>query len=242
MGGRSVVMVGRGACRSFAWLGGLRYAKTWKRLVKRVVAVTVLVGVVYLVVTFLQVWWLSNREEAREADVALVMGAAQYDGRPSPVLKERLEHALGLYETGLVEGIVVTGGKQDGDRFTEADASARYLRGRGVPDDDLVLEVQGTNSWESLAASARILRARDLTEVVLVTDGYHALRVRAIADELGLQASVSPSHRGGSVRQLVQETGAVAVGRVLGFRRLVHIDDRFGPGSNAAATFVPSRA
>lgn len=234
MGVRGVAGLGRGARRSFMWLGELRYARTWKRLLKRAVAVTVLAGVAYVVVTFVQVWWMSNRDEARDADVALVMGAAQYDGRPSPVLEERLRHALELYEHGLVDGVVVTGGKQEGDRFTEADAGARYLRARGVPDEDLILEVQGTNSWESLAASARILRARELTDVLLVTDGYHALRVRAIAEELGLTASVSPSHRGGSVHQLVQETGAVAVGRVLGFRRLVRIDDRFGPVSNTA--------
>lgn len=234
LGGRGVATLGRSALRAVSWPGQLRYAKTWRRLLKRAVAVTVLAGTVYLVVTFLQVWWMSNRDGAREADVALVMGAAQYDGRPSAVLEERLQHALELYETDLVDGIVVTGGKQEGDRFTEADASARYLRARGVPDEDLILEVQGTNSWESLAASARILRSRELTDVLLVTDGYHALRVRAIAEELGLRASVSPSHRGGSVRQLVQESGAVAVGRVVGFRRLVQIDDRFGPRSHAA--------
>ena len=95
-----------------------------------------------------------------------------------------------------------------------------------MPDDDLLLEVQGRNSWESLAAAARILRDRGMTRVVLVTDGYHALRVQAIADELGLDAAVSPSQRGRVVPDFVGETAAVAVGRIIGFDRLVDIDDQ----------------
>jgi uncharacterized SAM-binding protein YcdF (DUF218 family) len=93
-----------------------------------------------------------------------------------------------------------------------------------VPDSEILREVQGTNSWESLAAAARILRDQGMTDVVLVTDGYHALRVQAIADELGLDASVSPSGNRGSLRDYVEETGAVAVGRIIGFRRLVDLD------------------
>lgn len=227
--GRSVRGVGRGLGRGVRWIPELRYAQTWKRLFWRALVVALVLGVGYVVVTFVQVWWASTRDGGREADVALVLGAAQYDGQPSPVLERRLEQALELYQEGLVGKIVVTGGKQEGDRFTEAQAGAMYLQGHGVPDEDLLLEVQGTNSWESLAAAARFLQEMELTRVVLVTDGYHALRVRAIADELGLDASVSPSRQGGSPLQLVQETGAVAVGRVLGFSRMVRIDDRFGP-------------
>jgi uncharacterized SAM-binding protein YcdF (DUF218 family) len=155
-----------------------------------------------------------------------VLGAAQYDCQPSPVLRQRLDHAHELYLDGVAPTIVVTGGKQQGDRCTEAEAGANHLRQAGVSDDDLLLEVQGRNSWESLAATSLILHERDLTRVVLVTDGYHALRVRAIADQLGLDASVSPSHRGGSFTELVNETGAVAIGRIVGFDRLVDIDDQ----------------
>jgi vancomycin permeability regulator SanA len=188
-----------------------------------------LVGVLmlgYLAITFAQVWWMSRHDGARQADAVVVLGAAQYDGVPSQVLKERLDHALELYEDGLVEVIVVTGGKQDGDRFTEAYTGYTYLREHDVPESALLTEVQGRNSWDSIAAAARILRERGLTDAVMVTDGYHALRVDAIADELGLDASVSPSRPGGSLKELVKETGAVAVGRVVGFRRLVDVDDK----------------
>jgi uncharacterized SAM-binding protein YcdF (DUF218 family) len=178
----------------------------------------------YVVVTFVQVWMASRHDSARSAEAIVVLGAAQYDCQPSPVLQERLDHALELYEGGTAGTIVVTGGKRDGDRCTEATASADYLLEAGVPDTDLLREVQGTNSWESLAAAARILRDEDMTDVVLVTDGYHALRVKAIADELGLEASVSPTGGGGSFRDYAEETVAVAVGRVIGFRRLVDLD------------------
>jgi uncharacterized SAM-binding protein YcdF (DUF218 family) len=231
--GRTVRGVGRlgagatvGAGRAVRSVGSLRHADGRRRWLLRILGVVVLIGLTYLVVTFGQVWWMSRRDAAREADAAVVLGAAQYDGRPSPVLEDRLEHALELYEADVVSRIVVTGGRQEGDRYTEGQVGYLYLREQGVPDEDLLVEDQGTSTWESLAAAARILRDRDLTAAVLVTDGYHALRVDAIADELGLDASVSPSRPGGSVRELLEETGAVAIGRIVGFRRLVNLDDR----------------
>lgn len=205
----------RAAARSPLW-----------RWVWRLVLALALLLVVYVLVTFVQVWQASRRDAAQSADAIVVLGAAQYDCRPSPVLTQRLDHAHGLYTDGVADTIVVTGGKRDGDRCTEAQSSADYLRAAGVPDDDLLLEVQGRSSWQSLAATSHILRDRGLTRVVLVTDGYHALRVQAIADQLGLDASVSPSQRGGSLGELVKETAAVAVGRIVGFDRLVDIDDQ----------------
>lgn len=207
-------------------IGSLREKRGRRRLYVRVVALFGVFMLGYLVITFGQVWWTSRQDGSREADAVVVLGAAQYDGRPSPVLKDRLDHALEIYEDDLVEVIVVTGGKQQGDRFTEAFTGYTYLRQHGVPENALLTEVQGRNSWESIAAAARILRDRGLTDAVMVTDGYHALRVDAIADELGLDASVSPSRPGGSLKELVKETGAVAIGRVVGFRRLVDVDDK----------------
>jgi uncharacterized SAM-binding protein YcdF (DUF218 family) len=203
------------------------------RLLVRVVAVVLAAGLVYLGVTFVQVWSASRRDAVKPAEAIVVLGAANYDCEPSPVLRHRLDHALSLYNDDIAPVIVTTGGKQVGDRCTEAAAGADYLRGEGVPDENLLLEDQGRNSWESIAASARILRDRDMTRVVLVTDGYHALRVRAIADELGLDAVVSPSGGNASVRDLLKETGAVAVGRIVGFRRLVNLDDRLVRSSSS---------
>ena len=199
-----------------------------RRLVK-IALVLVVATLVYWSVTFVQVYSASHRNEATEAQAIIVLGAAQYNGTPSPVFRTRLDHAKDLYDADIAPMIVVTGGKIEGDQFTEATAGAVYLRSEGVPDEDILREVQGTNTWEELAAVARFLRARDVVDVVLVTDGYHALRVKAIADELGLHPHVSPSpsgqSRGNELRSLVRETAVVAAGRIVGFRRLVNLDD-----------------
>lgn len=183
---------------------------------------------VYVGGTFVQVYGASRHDGAKAADAIIVLGAAQYDGRPSPVLKDRLDHALELYREDVAPRVVLTGGRRAGDRYTEATTGYNYLRQQGLADEVLLKEVDGTNTWESLAATARFLVARDLTRVVLVTDGYHAKRVGAIADELGLDASVSPSanrlSRLGEARKLVRETVAVSVGRLIGYDRLFRID------------------
>lgn len=184
-------------------------------------------AVLYLVITFFQVWSASNADEHEPADAAVVLGAAQYDGTPSPVLQRRLDHAIDLYQDDIVDQIVVTGGKQPGDRFTEAAASYSYLRDAGVPDAHILREEQGTNTWEQLAAVARFLEPRGVERVILVSDDYHALRLGKTAEEVGLDAQVSPIDSGlsfgGQARALVRETGAVAIGRIIGFRRLVSL-------------------
>jgi uncharacterized SAM-binding protein YcdF (DUF218 family) len=177
--------------------------------------------VLYVGVTFAQVWWDARRDSTAPADTVIVLGAAQFDGRPSPVLQARLDHALGLYEEGLTESVIVTGGKQEGDRFTEAFSSYDYLRNAGVPDEDLFLEVEGTNTYEQLSASRLIMDNRGFTSVLLVSDPYHSKRLLAIAGEVGIPgAAVSPTGSPSSVRALLRETGAVAIGRIIGYRRL----------------------
>jgi len=185
---------------------------------------------VYLAVTFAMVYRASRADGARRAEAIVVLGAAQYNGRPSLVLRDRLEHALALYRAGYAPRIVVTGGRQEGDTFTEATAGYNYLRELGVPDEDILREVQGTNTYESLAATARFLLAEGVERVVLVTDGYHAYRVRAVARDLGLDASVSPAINrlsgGSELRHLLRETAAVSVGRLIGWNRLFRLDAR----------------
>ncbi len=209
-------------------IGSVRPRRRWGRWLSRAVVVLLALLAAYLVITFVQVYRASEHDGARPADAIIVLGAAQYDGRPSPVLQDRLDHALALYEEGLADHIVLTGGRQEGDRFTEATAGYNYLRAQGVPDEALMKEVDGTSTWDSLRASARFLVGQGLTTVVLVTDDYHAYRVEAIAEEIGLDASVSPtdSRLSGTkqLRQLVRETAAVAVGRIIGYDRLFRID------------------
>jgi uncharacterized SAM-binding protein YcdF (DUF218 family) len=203
------------------------------RIVLRVALVLFLLGFVYFTVTFVQVWMAARRDDARPSQAIVVLGAAQFDGRPSAVFQARLDHAAGLYEQGIAPTIVVTGGKQEGDRFTEAAAGAGYLSSRGVPDDAILRETTSRSSWESLAATANFLEERDITEVVLVSDPFHSLRIEAIADELGLDAVTSPTRtspiRGfGEWRRFFTEAMRVAVGRIVGFGRLARHGDRVG--------------
>jgi uncharacterized SAM-binding protein YcdF (DUF218 family) len=185
-------------------------------------------AVLYVSVTFVQVYRASRHDGARPADAIIVLGAAQYDGRPSPVLRDRLDQALDLYEEGLATTVVLTGGRREGDRFTEATAGFNYLRDRGIPEEQLLKEIGGTSTFESLTAAARFLRDRGLTSVILVTSDYHAYRVRAVAEEVGLDASVSPTTTrlsgANELRQLGRETIAVALGRIIGYNRLFRID------------------
>jgi uncharacterized SAM-binding protein YcdF (DUF218 family) len=184
--------------------------------------------VVYVGGTFVQVYRASHHDGAAPADAIIVLGAAQYNGRPSPVLQSRLDHALALYQEGLARRVVLTGGKQAGDAFTEATTGYNYLRARGLPDSALLKEVDGTTTWDSLKAVSRFLLPKGEDKVVLVTDGYHAMRAGAIADDLGFDASVSPSAShltaAGEARALARETIAVSVGRLIGYDRLFRLE------------------
>lgn len=199
------------------------------RLTRRLIGLTLLVLGVYLAITFAQVWQASRRDGARRSEAIVVFGAAQYNGRPSAVLRARLDHAAALYKRGLAPTIVVTGGKQPGDEATEASAAADYLADKGIRQSVILRENAGKNSWQSMASAANQLRRRGKERVVLVTDPFHAARVAAMADELGLDAVVSPTRTSPiagktELRHLGRETVAVAAGRVVGFRRLMRID------------------
>ena len=181
----------------------------------------VAIVVTYFAVTFAQVWWAGRQDDRSPAAAIIVMGAAQWNGVPSPVLKGRLDHAAELYGAGVAPVVIVTGGKQAGDRVTQGYAGYEYLRSKGVPDAAIKVEVDGTNSFEELSASAGILRTAGLGhEVVIVTDPYHALRAVDIAEEVGLTAHASPTSGSGSAGQYARETVAVALGRIVSFRRL----------------------
>jgi uncharacterized SAM-binding protein YcdF (DUF218 family) len=188
-------------------------------------ALVVVVVLGYFGVSLYQVWSTGRAHYAGTADAIVVMGAAQYDGRPSPQLAARLDHVVELWPRGVAPLVVATGGNRPGDRFTEAQASATYLEERGVPAQAMVLEDKGTNSYESLRGVAAVLHARGLSDVVIVTDPYHALRSKLIAEQLGLTAHVSPTTtsvvRGREQlgRQL-EEAAVVALGRLIGFQHI----------------------
>jgi len=190
------------------------------------VALSVFLAVfVYYGVTLIQVYATGRSDQARAVDAIVVMGAAQYDGRPSPQLAARLDHVVTLYNDGLAPLVVVTGGKQPADRFTESEASRNYLVERGVPTDAILMESEGRSTYESMEGVARLLAARGLSRVLVVTDPFHSLRSRMIAEDVGMRAYVSPTPstvvRGTQeVRRHFLEAAGVALGRVIGFDQL----------------------
>ena len=182
---------------------------------------------VYLAVTAVQVWRTGQRYEPRAAGAIVVMGAAQYDGVPSPDLRARLDQAALLWHQHYATSVMVTGSKEPGDLYTEAQASARYLVSVGIPASD-ILQAGGRNSWDNLAEAAPTLLARGEQTVLVVTDRFHEARSLAIASSVGLTpyptpAQHSPIHGFGAVPYYAKETVGVAVGRVIGFDNLDHL-------------------
>lgn len=179
----------------------------------------------YYLVTLAQVVRTGGEHDAAPSDAIVVMGAAQYDGRPSPQLAARLDHVVTLWNDGVAPVVVVTGGNRPGDRFTEAEASARYLRDLGVPGEAIIEVGVGATTHESVEAAAPVMAARGIGSVVLVTDPYHALRSRLIVEGEGFEADVAATPESvvtgwSAWRRNLQEAAGVALGRVIGFDRL----------------------
>lgn len=133
------------------------------------------------------------RDAASPSDAIVVLGAAQYAGRPSPVLKARLDHAAALWKRGLAPWMVVTGGKGVGDTTSEAAVGRRYLIRQGVPDSAILLENQGRTTTASLQAVADIMHRRELKRAILVSDPFHMLRLQILARRLDVQSVTSPT-------------------------------------------------
>lgn len=134
----------------------------------------------------------STVDEARPADVIVVLGAAEYRGRPSPVLEARLNHALFLYLQGLAPRILTTGGKGGDPNFTEGEVAHAYLARRGVPSEAILVESEGESTVQSIAAAAEIMRRMNLNSCIVVSDGYHIYRVKKMLEGQGMKVYGSP--------------------------------------------------
>ncbi len=200
------------------------------RVLTKVGVVAVSIVVVYVLACVGQVWLMGRTDQSRPAQAIVVMGVAQYDGRPSPQLQARLDHVLTLWNAGIAPLVVTTGGNQPGDRFTEAEASRRYLVEAGIPESAVLFENEGTSTLDSLQRVDRLLETQDITEVVIVTDAYHAARSRLVARSLGLQAHVSATPSsvvvgGESLRRHLQEGVGIALANFIGFDQLERLTD-----------------
>jgi len=134
----------------------------------------------------------SSRDEAQPADVILVLGAAEYSGRPSPVLRARLDHALELYQRQLAPRILTTGGAGGDPIYTEGGVGRAYLMSHGVPSEAVIVETEGQSTLESTALAGEIMRRMGLQSAIVVSDGYHIYRVKKMMQFRGLQVYGSP--------------------------------------------------
>lgn len=134
----------------------------------------------------------STVDEARPADVIVVLGAAEYRGKPSPVLEARLNHALFLYLQGYAPKILTTGGKGGDPTFTEGEVAHAYLARRGVPSEAILVESEGASTVQSIAAAGEIMRRMSLNSCIVVSDGYHIYRVKKMLEGLGMKVYGSP--------------------------------------------------
>jgi uncharacterized SAM-binding protein YcdF (DUF218 family) len=191
----------------------------FSKTVRRVLALLVLLAVLVLGGTAARVWWVARQDDRPISDAIVVLGASQFNGRPSEVFKARLDHAKVLLEQGVAKRIVTVGGGRPGDHYTEAQAGKMYLAGLGVT--SVVAVGVGRNTLTSLKALKVTFDANGWRSAVLVTDPWHSLRSRRMAQDLGIKAATSPARTGpanGSrsveVRYVVRETAAYLYYRV----------------------------
>ncbi|MFZ9421557.1 MAG: YdcF family protein [Ilumatobacteraceae bacterium] len=201
----------------------------WRRRIAFIALALAASTLLYFVVSLVQVWNTGRDDSFLQSrstvDAIVVLGAAQYDGRPSPQLRARLDHVVRLWNMPVAPTVVVTGGKQTGDRFTEAEASRDYLVSRGLPVEVIVIESRGESTYQSLEAVRDAARANQWRRLVLVSDPYHLKRAQLVAEELGMDAEVSATRDGvvsgsGALRRNVREALGIMVGRITGFRQL----------------------
>jgi uncharacterized SAM-binding protein YcdF (DUF218 family) len=160
------------------------------------VGLLVLVLAYFAVSTTLVARWM-GKDERPQVDAIVVLGAAQYDGRPSAIYQARLEHAVELWSDGVAPLLVFTGGKEPGDRFTEGGSGARWALARGVPEESVLTEEQSRTTYQNLAGAKRVLERRDpgggRHRIVVVSDPFHMFRAVRQAADLGMDAYPSPT-------------------------------------------------
>jgi uncharacterized SAM-binding protein YcdF (DUF218 family) len=188
----------------------------------RTIARLILAGLIAVVVAVgygaYRIWEQGNHDERPRADAIVVMGAAQYDGRPSPVFAARLDHAIDLFQAGIAPYLIVTGGKQEGDRTTEAASARAYAVARDVPGDAILAEDRSRTTLQSIRGVAALMHDHGLETAVFVSDPSHMLRVLKMATDEGLTSYGSPTRTSPidhdpirAIDAIAHELGALAV-------------------------------
>lgn len=158
----------------------------------RALVALALLALVHTAVTYLRIRAQSLTDETRPASVIVVFGAAEYAGRPSPVYRARLDHALALYQRGIAPVVIVTGGHGPDPLYSEGGVGRDYLKAHGVPEERLIAETQGENTVQSAARVAAIMRANGMRDCVAVSDGYHIFRIKRMLEHHGVTVYGAP--------------------------------------------------
>jgi uncharacterized SAM-binding protein YcdF (DUF218 family) len=170
----------------------LRRSSPASRLLRSVILIVLAAVVAWVAWVYGQIRYFADRDEAGAADAIAVFGAAEYDGRPSPVLRARLDHALDLYGRKLAPFVITLGGGDEKDRSSEGAVGHDYLLAHGVPESAIIAETQSDNTEQSVARLAVIARANHLNRIIVVSDGTHLFRIHALCEKLGLNVYTSP--------------------------------------------------
>lgn len=195
----------------------------WWRWTRRIV-LTLLLGIVaYIAFTAAHIWWVAGHDDRPHSDAIVVLGAAEYNGRPSEVFAARLRHAADLWRAHVAARIITVGGRETGDVYTEAQAGKDYLTAQGVPAADIVDLPTGNDTLQSSRAVAAAMKSRGWHTAVVVTDPWNCLRARTMMSDQGLAAATSPEHDGPAVgsfstdvRYVARETEAYIYYQIFG--------------------------
>lgn len=180
------------------------------RLAVKIVAAVMALALLVLLGTAARVWWFARQDDHRRSDAIIVLGAAQFDGRPSSVFTARLVHARDLWKADVAPRIITVGGNRAGDRFTEASAGRRWLSQHGVPTGHVVAVGTGSDTLTSVEAVEATMRRHGWSSAVVVTDPWHSLRTRAMASDQGMEVAMSPTRQGPAVRARSTEIRYIA--------------------------------
>ncbi|WP_233515255.1 YdcF family protein [Marinitenerispora sediminis] len=208
-----------------------RPARRWGRRIAWTLALLAVTAVLVPCLTWAWVWYVARQDERPPSDAIVVLGASQYNGRPSPIFEARLRHAADLYEQGVAPAVVTVGGNQPGDAYTEGGSGRDWLVNAGVPAEDVVAIGEGSDTLQSIEAVSRVYQQLGWTSAVIVTDPWHSLRSRTMAEDFGIEAATSPARSGPAVLEretqlwyITRETASVWYYWIFGDSSTLHVD------------------
>ncbi len=171
----------------------MRFLKKLRKGLWRALQIALAALLLWVIVLGVQVVHFGNQNTDVHADAAVVLGAAVYRNRPSPVFRERINHAIKLYQEGQVDALIFTGGLGGGDQITEGEAARQYALAAGVPDEDIHIEITSKNTYENLSNAQQIMAYQGFATVLVVSDPLHMRRAMLYAEDLGIDAYSSPT-------------------------------------------------